>query len=149
MNTRVAMLPAMCVLLMLTACAKAPTEQIAAAEKAAAKAQKELARKTRQFTVRVEKAHAAFELAQRAPEKARRDYQDRVEKASQTYELARQTRDYNLGTSLKNYIDPRVYKAWGDHVGYDWRRMYTKALQRKFTWVEQSRGKWRYAGKNE
>lgn len=39
MNTRVAMLPAMCVLLMLTACAKAPTEQIAAAEKAVTEAQ--------------------------------------------------------------------------------------------------------------
>lgn len=39
MNTRVAMLPAMCALLMLTACAKAPTEQIAAAEKAVTEAQ--------------------------------------------------------------------------------------------------------------
>lgn len=39
MNTRAAMLPVMCALLMLTACAKAPTEQIAAAEKAVTEAQ--------------------------------------------------------------------------------------------------------------
>ncbi|MBA0914346.1 MAG: hypothetical protein SCG73_01870 [Nitrospiraceae bacterium] len=39
MNTRAAVLPVMCALLMLTACAKAPTEQIAAAEKAVTEAQ--------------------------------------------------------------------------------------------------------------
>ena len=39
MNTRAAMLPVLCALLMLTACAKAPTEQIAAAEKAVTEAQ--------------------------------------------------------------------------------------------------------------
>ncbi|MCX5722594.1 MAG: hypothetical protein NT179_11305 [Nitrospirae bacterium] len=39
MNTRAAMLPVMCALLVLTACAKAPTEQIAAAEKAVTEAQ--------------------------------------------------------------------------------------------------------------
>ncbi len=39
MNTRAAMLPVLCALLMLTACAKAPTEQVAAAEKAVTEAQ--------------------------------------------------------------------------------------------------------------
>jgi hypothetical protein len=39
MDTRFAMLPAMCTLLMLTACAKPPTEQIEAAEKAVKEAQ--------------------------------------------------------------------------------------------------------------
>jgi DNA topoisomerase-1 len=46
------------------------------------------------------------------------------------------TRDYNLGTSLKSYIDPRIYYEWGKQVDYDWKRYYPKTLQRKFSWVE-------------
>jgi DNA topoisomerase-1 len=47
------------------------------------------------------------------------------------------TRDYNLGTSLKNYIDPRVYLDWGRRVGYDWKSYYPATLQRKFSWIER------------
>jgi DNA topoisomerase-1 len=54
-------------------------------------------------------------------------------------ELARATRDYNLNTSLKSYVDPRVFIRWAERVGYDWRRIYPKGLQRKFTWAESSR----------
>ncbi|MEM3737340.1 MAG: DNA topoisomerase I [Candidatus Bathyarchaeia archaeon] len=46
------------------------------------------------------------------------------------------TRDYNLRTSLKSYIDPRVYYTWGKEVNYDWKQYYPKVLQRKFSWVE-------------
>jgi hypothetical protein len=46
------------------------------------------------------------------------------------------TRDYNLRTSLKSYIDPRAYYEWGRKVGYDWKLYYPKALQKKFSWVE-------------
>jgi DNA topoisomerase-1 len=46
-------------------------------------------------------------------------------------------KNYNLNTSLKNYIDPRVYKAWCDYVGLDWAKVYTKSLQRKFSWALQ------------
>ncbi|MDH5783859.1 MAG: hypothetical protein OEZ35_09430, partial [Candidatus Bathyarchaeota archaeon] len=48
----------------------------------------------------------------------------------------KETRDYNLVTSLKSYIDPRIYYEWGKQVDYDWKRYYPKALQRKFGWVE-------------
>jgi DNA topoisomerase I len=47
------------------------------------------------------------------------------------------TRDYNLGTSLKSYIDPRLYYQWGSKVGFDWKNYYSKTLQRKFSWVEK------------
>lgn len=47
------------------------------------------------------------------------------------------TKDYNLGTSLKSYIDPRVYKEWCSKVGFDWKKYYSKTLQRKFSWVEK------------
>ncbi|UCB59986.1 MAG: DNA topoisomerase I [Candidatus Bathyarchaeota archaeon] len=49
----------------------------------------------------------------------------------------RETRDYNLGTSLKSYIDPRIYYNWGRKVDFDWKLYYPKALQKKFAWVER------------
>lgn len=49
----------------------------------------------------------------------------------------RDTRDYNLGTSLKSYIDPRIYYKWGQKVDFDWKLHYPKALQKKFSWVER------------
>ena len=52
------------------------------------------------------------------------------------------TKNYNLNTSMKNYIDPRVVKAWCDQVGLDWAKVYSKSLQRKFSWVLQSSAKW-------
>ena len=50
--------------------------------------------------------------------------------------LQKETRDYNLGTSLRNYIDPRVMRAWLNYVQLDWRKIYTTTLQRKFKWVD-------------
>ncbi|MDI6643026.1 MAG: hypothetical protein QMD95_03130 [Candidatus Hodarchaeaceae archaeon] len=52
--------------------------------------------------------------------------------------LARATRDYNLGTSLKSYIDPRVFIKWAKEAGYDWKKFYPKTLQRKFAWAEEA-----------
>jgi DNA topoisomerase-1 len=50
----------------------------------------------------------------------------------------RATREYNLGTSLRSYIDPRLYYRWGEKVGFDWKLYYSKTLQRKFSWVEKN-----------
>jgi len=47
------------------------------------------------------------------------------------------TKDYNLRTSLKSYIDPRIYYEWGRKVEFDWKLYYPKALQNKFSWVER------------
>lgn len=55
--------------------------------------------------------------------------------------LQQETRDYNLGTSLRNYIDPRIMKAWLNYVELDWTKIYTSTLQRKFKWVEGYRDK--------
>ncbi|TET19852.1 DNA topoisomerase I [Candidatus Bathyarchaeota archaeon] len=46
------------------------------------------------------------------------------------------TRDYSLATSLKSYVDPRIYYKWGRKVDFDWKLYYPKALQKKFSWVE-------------
>jgi DNA topoisomerase-1 len=50
--------------------------------------------------------------------------------------IAAKKRTWNLGTSLKSYIDPRVYYEWGQQVDYDvLERYYPKALRGKFAWV--------------
>ena len=59
-----------------------------------------------------------------------------IEKLKLQIEAQQETKDYNLGTSLKSYIDPRIYYEWGRRVDYDWKKYYTKTLQKKFSWVE-------------
>jgi DNA topoisomerase-1 len=50
--------------------------------------------------------------------------------------IATKKRTWNLGTSLKSYIDPRVYYEWGQEVDYDvLEKYYPSALMRKFAWV--------------
>ena len=59
-----------------------------------------------------------------------------IEKAALQIEAKELTRDYNLGTSLKSYVDPRVYYDWGREVDYDWRNYYSSTLEKKFSWVD-------------
>jgi DNA topoisomerase-1 len=69
-------------------------------------------------------------------EKRRQRDRAAIEKLELQIEAQKATRDYNLGTSLKSYIDPRIYCDWGLRVEFDWRKYYPKTLQRKFGWVE-------------
>jgi len=62
--------------------------------------------------------------------------EERLEKIEIQLKLQKETRDYNLGTSLRNYIDPRVMKAWLTYVDLDWKKVYTATLRLKFRWVE-------------
>lgn len=67
----------------------------------------------------------------------------RAEKLRLEVDFAGRTRDYNIGTSLRNYIDPRVYKSWMDEVGGEWSKLYTASLARKFRWVEGAGEEWK------
>jgi len=67
---------------------------------------------------------------------------ERLEKLELQINLTEKTRDYNLGTSLRNYIDPRIFKTWTDEVGAEWEKLYTSALQKKFLWVKNTNSKW-------
>jgi DNA topoisomerase-1 len=59
-------------------------------------------------------------------------------KASTQDTIADRGRTWNLGTSLKSYIDPRVFYQWGQQVEYDVLGLYyPTALQRKFAWVSE------------
>ena len=51
--------------------------------------------------------------------------------------ISKKTKRLNLGTSLKSYIDPRIYYNWGKEVDYNWRDFYSKTLQKKFSWLER------------
>ncbi len=89
-------------------------------------------------TERLKSAEAQDPKTEKQAEKR----QQRLAKLEFEIQLARETRDYNLNTSLRNYIDPRVYKSWSEHVGFDWTMIYTKSLQRKFQWANRARLPW-------
>lgn len=74
-------------------------------------------------------------LKERMETRRRRD-EMMIEKATLQIEAKELTRDYNLGTSLKSYVDPRVYYEWGRDVEYDWRNYYSSMLEKKFSWVD-------------
>src|ERR671914_2032152 len=67
--------------------------------------------------------------------------EEKIERLQMQVTLQQETRDYNLGTSLRNYIDPRIMKAWLNYVELDWTKIYTSTLQRKFKWVEDYNNK--------
>jgi DNA topoisomerase I len=66
----------------------------------------------------------------------------RVPKLRRELQFYERTKNYNLNTAMKNYIDPRVFKSWCDYVGLDWAKVYSKSLQKKFSWALQSSPKW-------
>lgn len=50
--------------------------------------------------------------------------------------IASENRAWNLGTSQKSYIDPRVFYRWGVKVDYDvLGKYYSTTLRRKFMWI--------------
>jgi DNA topoisomerase-1 len=77
------------------------------------------------------------QLAQ-ADSKKRKRIEERLRKARLQLDLAVKVRDHNLNTSLRNYIDPRIYKAWAKVVGFNWKKIYTASLLKKFKWVEKA-----------
>jgi len=74
--------------------------------------------------------------------KQKSKHKERLQKLELQLDLSEKTKDYAIGTSLRNYIDPRVFKAWTDEVGAEWEKLYTAALQKKFLWVKNEDVKW-------
>jgi len=63
----------------------------------------------------------------------------RIEKTKLDIELTRRTKEYNLGTSLKSYIDPTAYVKWARKVDFDLEKFYPKTLRNKFSWALQGK----------
>ena len=138
-------------------------ERLSKADERIAKAKANLEKKKKRLKellakqqVSIEKARARGKTIPRDPEKrphgrsiesARRGIETakaRLQKAKAAKDklksevtIAEKTRTWNLGTSLKSYIDPRIYRDWGHRVDYDWKLHYPKTLQRKFAWVDE------------
>lgn len=105
-------------------------EMLAAMEEGTAKERKAAA-----YAKRVARAEAKVQAARRRESQAR----DALGKLKAQLIVASKSRSWNLGTSLKSYIDPRVYYRWGQQVDYDvLGRYYPTTLRRKFGWVENN-----------
>lgn len=62
----------------------------------------------------------------------------RIERAKLDIELTKLTREYNLCTSLKSYIDPTAYVKWAKKVKFNIEKFYPKTLRNKFSWALQN-----------
>ncbi|NHJ49508.1 MAG: DNA topoisomerase I [Asgard group archaeon] len=95
---------------------------------------------------RVEAARKRIDTAKNQVERGKNSLgtaKERVYKANMAFKkiesqerVVKKTKNWNLGTSLKSYIDPRIYRDWGKDVDYDWKSYYTKTLQKKFSWLD-------------
>ncbi|MEM2147267.1 MAG: DNA topoisomerase I [Candidatus Bathyarchaeia archaeon] len=59
----------------------------------------------------------------------------RIEKTRLDIALMKETKEWNLGTSLKSYIDPRVYAQWAAKVDFNIAKIYPKTLRKKYKWA--------------
>jgi DNA topoisomerase-1 len=73
--------------------------------------------------------------AKKAEGKKTESLEARIEKAKLDLELTTLTREYNLGTSLKSYIDPQAYVKWAKKVKFDIVKFYPTTLRNKFSWA--------------
>jgi DNA topoisomerase-1 len=94
-----------------------------------------------------EKQNERIKKAKLQIKKTKQKHKERVEKLTLQVDLTKKTKDYNLGTSLRNYIDPRIFKSWTDDVGAEWEKLYTAALQKKFLWVKSENESWKQVSK--
>ncbi len=75
--------------------------------------------------------------AKKAEGKKIESLETRLERSKLDLELTKLTKEYNLGTSLKSYIDPTAYVKWGKKVKFDIEKFYPKTLRSKFNWALQ------------
>ena len=75
----------------------------------------------------------------KAKGKKTKSVETRIKKTKLDIELTKRTKEYNLGTSLKSYIDPRVYTKWARSIDFDLNKFYPKALRNKFSWALESK----------
>ncbi len=108
---------------------RAPKKRIRLLREAAAR------QKQRIRELKARHAEQMKKLRQRLEGRRQRD-KAAMDKLRLRIETQKKTRDYNLATSLKSYIDPRIYYEWGKQVDYDWTCYYPTVLQRKFSWIE-------------
>ena len=115
------------------------------------KAKEEVLKKAQSATPKTdaqkEKQSERIKKAKTQIRKSKQKHKERIEKLRLQVDLTKKTKDYNLGTSLRNYIDPRVFKSWTDEMNAEWEKLYTAALQKKFLWVKSENESWQHVSK--
>jgi len=81
-------------------------------------------------------------ILENPPKKITDSYKRRVKRAEIQVKLAKLIKDYNLNTSMKNYIDPRISVTWANRVNLPLEKVYSATLIKKFDWAKKSRIKW-------
>ena len=115
---------------------EAATQGAIAQEKRLDKAQAQYKRVKERYAKRIARAKASVATAQARIERAG----EAAGKIEAQMTLTAHKRTWNLNTSLKSYIDPRVYVRWGKRVEYDViEHYYPTALRRKFAWAKRAR----------
>ena len=94
-----------------------------------------------------EKQSERIKKAKTQIRKSKQKHKERIEKLRLQVDLTKKTKDYNLGTALRNYIDPSVFKSWTDEMNAEWEKLYTAALQKKFLWVKSENESWQHVSK--
>lgn len=92
-------------------------------------------KKQRIREIKVKQAERMKKLKEHLEKRKQRD-ESAMEKQKLRITVQKETRDYNVSTSLKSYIDPRIYYEWGKQVRYDWKNYYAKSLHKKFSWLD-------------
>jgi len=114
--------------------ALAALQQEAREKKATAKTKTQRERIKVRYAKRIERAKKRVETAKSRLERAR----SALDKARTKDSVTVKKRTWNLGTSLKSYIDPRAVYQWGQKMDYDvLESYYPKALRLKFAWVKE------------
>jgi DNA topoisomerase IB len=96
------------------------------------KKQEALVKQKERSTAKIERAQKAVDTSLERVKKA----ELAKKKIESDYSLAKASRTWNLGTSMKSYVHPKIVYNWCQKVDYDWRKVYTSVLQRKFAWIE-------------
>ena len=97
------------------------------------------------FDQRVEKKETNLKkleeqlVVKKAAGKKTETLETRIQRAKLDIELTKLTKEYNLGTSLKSYIDPTAYVKWAKKVKFDIEKFYPQTLRKKFSWALQSK----------
>jgi len=103
---------------------------------AAAKTPKQRERKEGSYARKVERAERRITTAQERLHRA----QVALGKLKAKALVAGKKRTWNTNTSLKSYVDPRVFYRWGQRVEYDvLDKYYSTTLRRKFSWVRDEK----------
>lgn len=117
------------------ALAQSEVDQVDPEDEAALKSARGKFRKVKaRYAKRLASAKTRFQAAKERVTRA----ENAIGKIAAQFEVAGHKRTWNLGTSLKSYIDPRVYYRWGEKVDYDvLGKYYPTKLRLKFDWVRE------------